>query len=439
MWVQGICNLQATLSKLPWTKPLNWSLQMTPDGEERIPFHSYVQSNTVQPHSSSQTSSFPDFNQLPVELQLRILAFCSAPTLYQIMRTPMLRTEAAKLFWADPNTYYLIEAHWLFGGGHSGYTCYDLSFMAYAQNVEIEYDVSSDDKIGPITDDVLELDYEKAREFWKTFQTRFPRAKRVVVNQNWESLSIRQHDDEPVACCLKVLIETCPVEINVLAFVLVEVSSGGCKRTALPVANNWHRVLYQLAEDGGWVKVTASGFERKTILMPPKKFHGPVGEFEGLKYECGRIQLQEMGLGALAIEALDRHYFDKEDPEPFHCPVSGCDVYFEKAGQWTQHAAEAHSTDLIVKSRFDILPNALQPIFEERKNNLEQEGKAAKWKSGKIYKDWNEEGGEKRRELERGWIYQLENDEAWDTGGKGTESKLWKWFTTVMDPTWVGQ
>lgn len=412
---------------------------MTDDGEERIPFHLYVQSNAVQPRSSSQTSSFPALNRLPAELQLRILTFCSPPTLYQIMRTSALRTEAAKVFWADPNTYYLIEAYWLFGGGHSGYTCYDLSFTAYAQNVEIEYDSSADSQIAPLKDDVLELDYEKAREFWKTFQARFPRAKRVVVNQNWESLSMRQRDDEPVACCLKALIEACPVEIDVLAFVLVEVQSGGCKRTARPVANNWHRVLYRLADDGGWKKVTTSGFERKTVLMPPKRFHGPVGEFEGLKYECGRIQLQRIGLRTLAIEALDRHYFDKEDSEPFHCPLSGCDVYFEKAGQWTQHAAEAHGADLIMNSRFDILPNALQYVFEERKNNLEQEVEAVRRKWGKIYNDWNEEGGEKRRELERGWIYQLENDVAWDTGMKGTESELWLRFSTVMDPTWVGQ
>ncbi|KAF2794226.1 hypothetical protein K505DRAFT_374775 [Melanomma pulvis-pyrius CBS 109.77] len=441
MWVQGVCNLLATLSKPPWTKPLNWSLQMTLQGEERIPYHLYVQSYAVQPRSSSQPSSFPEFNQLPAELQLRILTFCSAPTLYRIMRTSsMLRIEAAKLFWADQNTYYLIEAYWLFGGGHSGYTCYDLSFMAYVQNVEIEYDVIAEDKIGPVRDDVLEIDYEKARDFWKTFKTRFPRAKTVVVNQNWESVSIRQQDDdEPVACCLKVLIEVCPVEIDVFAFVLVEVGSGGCKRTALPVANNWHRVLYQLTKGGGWKKVTTSGFERKTILIPPKRFHGPVGEFEAQKHEGSRIHLQQIGLGALAIEALDRYYFDKEDPEPFHCPVSGCDVYFEKAGQWTQHAAEAHSIHSLTKSGFDILPTALQHIFEERKNSLERESEAVGRKFRKIYNDWNEEGGKKRKELERGWIYQLENDEAWYTGTKGTESKLWEWFTTVMDPTWVGQ
>ena len=407
---------------------------MTFDGEGRIPFHSYVQSNAVQPRSSSQISSFPDFSQLPAELQLRILTFCSAPTLYQMMRTSMLRIEAAKLFCADPNTYYLIEASWLFGGGHSGHTYYDLSFMAYAQNVKIEYDLGSDDKTDPIRDNVLELDYEKARDLWKTFQTRFPCAKRVVVNQCWESLSIRQHDDEPVACCLKVLIEACPVEIDVLVFVLVEVGSGGCKRTAPPAANNWHRVLYQLVDDGRWKKVTTSGFEHKTILMPPKRFHGPVGEFLELLYECSRIQLRQTGLGALAIEALDRYYFDKEDLEPFHCPMSWCDVYFEKAGQWMQHAAEAHSTsDLIIELQSVILPNALQHILDERKNNLKQEREAVWRKLRKIKNDWNEAEGEKRRELERGWIYQLENDEAWDTGMKGSESVLRELIAMVLN------
>lgn len=100
-----------------------------------------------------------------------------------------------------------------------------------------------------------------------------------------------------------------------------------------PVANNWHRALYQLANEGGWKKITKSICERKTILMPPKRFHSPAGEFEGLKYESRRIDLRRISLDALATEALDRHYFDNENPEPFNCPLCGCDVYFEKAGQ----------------------------------------------------------------------------------------------------------
>lgn len=304
MWAQSVCNLLNTLCMPPWTTPLDWSLHITFNGEERIPFHIYVQCGSVQPYSSSQISSFPGFQRLPTELQLRILALCTAPSLIQTMRIPMLRVECEKLFRADPNTYYLIEAHWLFKGGRLGHTSYDLSFMHYAQNIEIEYDVCSDDTIGPIRDDVLEIDHEKAQEFWKTFRSRFPRAKRVVVNQNWESSSIRYLDDEPVTCCLKVLIESCPVELDVLAFVLMEVGSGGSRRTALPAPTNWHRKLYRLDDDGVWNDVTTTQCERKTILMPPKRFKGPLGDCKALRYQCERILLHKEALRLLQLKPL---------------------------------------------------------------------------------------------------------------------------------------
>lgn len=266
---------------------------------------------------------------------------------------------------------------------------------------------------------------------------RFPGAKRVVINKNWESLTIRYQNDEPIACSIKVLVETCPTDLDISAFVLVEVGSGCGKRTARPVAKNWHRVLYRLADDGQWRKVTTSGFERNTVLMPPKRFHGPFGEFNGIWYEQERIQLQLTGLGAVAIEALDRHYFGKETPEPFHCPESGCDAYFEKAGQWTWHAAEAHMIDMFI-ARPEMLPHALQHGVEERKNKLIKEAETRRTKFRKLFKDWNEEGGEKRREIERGWIHQLDNDEAWSTGVKGTDSELWERYQAYMDPTWSG-
>jgi hypothetical protein len=407
---------------------------MTIDGEVRIPFHSYVGSEKTPPSTLSQTALLSDFSQLSTELQLRVLDLCSAPTLWQMMQTPMFRIEAAKRFWAEPDTYYLVEAHWLLGGGHSGYTCYDLSFMAYVQNVEIEYDRLSDEKIAPIPDEVLELNYDKAREFWRTFRMRFPRAKRVVINKNWESLPIRHPNDEPIACSLKVLVETCPIDLDISAFVLVGPSLRDGWWTKVPRAKDYQRVLYRLADDGEWRKVTTSGLGRKTVLMPPKRFHGPVGEFEGSFHEKERIELQLTGLGAVAIEAVDRHYFDKENPEPFHCPAFGCDVYFEKAGQWTQHAAEAHSLDMFI-AQPKILPRALQENFEERKNSLTREVEARRRKYRKIFKDWNEDGGKKRREIERSWIHQLDNDEAWNTGVKGADSELWERFKSIMDPT----
>jgi hypothetical protein len=85
-----------------------------------------------------------------------------------------------------------------------------------------------------------------------------------------------------------------------------------------------------------------------------------------------------------------------------------------------------------------ILPRALQHNFEERKNNLIKEVEARRRKFRKISNDWNEEGGKKRRELERGWIHQLDNDEVWNTGVKGADSELWELFNNMMDLTWCG-
>ncbi|KAF2014164.1 hypothetical protein BU24DRAFT_423200 [Aaosphaeria arxii CBS 175.79] len=413
------------------------------DGEERIPFHSYITYEDAPPYTSSQAALLSRFTQLPTELQLRVLDFCSAPTLYRMMHISMLRNEAAKRFWSQPDTYYLVHARWLFSGGHAGYTCYDLSFMAYVQNVEIEYDPFCDNRIARVRgDDDYGVDYDKVRPFWRAFRTRFPRAKRVVFNKNWESWTPY---DEPVAWTLKAIIETCPIDLEISAFALIEKSSGRGRRTVRPVAKNWHRVLFRLADDGRWREVTSSNFDRKTVLMPPKRFHGLVGEFKGILHRRDMIDLRKEGLRAIAIEALDRHYFWKEDPEPFHCPARGCHAYFEKAGQWTQHAAEAHMGDMLeappeilLRPVLQSLPRALQQDFEERKNNVIEGFEAEKGKLKKLFSDWNEEGGKKQRELERGFIHQLDNDEAWNTGVHVYNSALLREFRDMMDPRWAG-
>ncbi|KAF2009782.1 hypothetical protein BU24DRAFT_82090 [Aaosphaeria arxii CBS 175.79] len=165
--------------------------------------------------------------------------------------------------------------------------------------------------------------------------------------------------------------------------------------------------------------------------MPRRRFNGLAGKFNRLLHEEETNQLQLTGLGVVAIEAFDRQYFSKENPEPFRCPTGQCEVYLEKAGQWTQHACERHGADLYMKQP-EILPSTLPHVFEERKNSLIK-GRGARLREfRKIHNDWNEEGGKKRQELERGWIHQLDNDETWNTGVKGEDSKLWENFIWMM-------
>ena len=338
-----------------------------------------------------------------------------------------LRIEAAKLFWADPDTYYLIESSWLLEGGFPGDVFYDSPFLAYVQNVEVEYGDLSDFKIGPIRDGVLHIRHGAVKDFWNTLKKRIPCVKRVVINHNWRPLTLEQQE-KSISRCLQVLMESCPPEIDVAAFVLEEDMS----------THTWQRSLYRSFVTGGKWKRISSSFDRKTILMPTKPFCGPVGKFQGLIYAHERIELQRTALGPLIIEALDRYHFSEDRIEPFSCPVSGCEAHFEQAGQCTIHTAKAHSDELMAWNRLEILPDKLKHVFEKHQRNIDRKGQELGKKRRRMYNEWNE-GGKKRRAMESGWIDQLQNDEAWDTGQEPRDSKLWQWFSMVMNSKWIGQ
>jgi hypothetical protein len=77
----------------------HWGLHTIMKWEERIPVHSHVQPGAVSFCFPKQVFSFPQFCTLPAELQYRILTFCSAHTLFQVMHVPStLCTEASKRF-----------------------------------------------------------------------------------------------------------------------------------------------------------------------------------------------------------------------------------------------------------------------------------------------------------------------------------------------------
>ncbi|KAF2185367.1 hypothetical protein K469DRAFT_708149 [Zopfia rhizophila CBS 207.26] len=432
MFPEYVCNLLATLRYPPWTKELNWGLHMTMEGEERIPFHSYVQPGTASTCFPGQISSMPQFSTLPVELQLRILSFCSARTLFQVMRvSSALRIEASKLFWANPDAYFLVDAHWLLNGGHPGYTGCDLPFLSHVQNVEIEYHHGRDDEICPLHDGVMEVRRELITNLWKSFKKRFPNAKRVVINQNWVSPPWR-NETEPVPQALQILIQYCPPEIEAFAFIVEEENLTIGTSTSVPSMKKWQRSLYRRSAGDIWTRV-GTGRRHKTILVPMKHFHGPVGGFERLKHEGERVLLQQHGLWPLSLEALDRHYFDNKKHKSFSCPYSDCDAYFEKAGEWTVHAIESHVKDWRMGKRFCILPDELRVVFEERERALEGNKEEINTQLWKTIDEWNEEGGEKRRQMEREWMEQLENDEAWNTGKTARESGLWREFLLQME------
>lgn len=398
---------------------------MTIDGEERIPFHSYVQCGTASARSPSQNSSIPQFSRLPVELQLRIISFCSASTLFQVMQvSSALRNEASKLFWAKTDAYFLIDAFWLMEGSHPGYNSLDLSFLPHVQNVEIDWKRSYDGEICRRHDEGIHIQQEHVINHWKSFKKRFPNAKRVLFNQDRISW-VWDNETEPITQALRILVQHCPPEVEVFIFVIQEENPTVSANTSDQSTVKRQRSLYQRSVGDVWTRV-GTGRHHKTVLVPMKYFHGTIGEVRRLRDEPERLLLQQYALWPLSLEALDRHHFDNGNYKPFSCPYSNCNAYFREAGEWTVHAAESHIKDLRNTGKFCILPDELKVVFEERERSLQGIREEMKEQSWKIINELVDEGIEKQRQIESEWMEQLENNKTWDTGEMAKERGLWR-------------
>ena len=76
-----------------------------------IPFHSWVASSP--PETGTHPPSFPHLFDLPHEILLLILRFCSPQTLFQLARTSSrVRHDALELFWGHSAVWYYISADW---------------------------------------------------------------------------------------------------------------------------------------------------------------------------------------------------------------------------------------------------------------------------------------------------------------------------------------
>lgn len=407
---------------------------MNSDAEELIPFHVLVQPDATE---SSENASFPQFNRLPTELQIRIIALCPTPTLFRLMHvSSTLRIEAAKLFWANPDTYYHVESEWLFGGGYPGDTYFELSFGTFVQNIELEYSNESNDRVIPLQQEESPSPQDSLLQgFWSTLRRRFPRARKVIINKNW-ARRFREPDSE-INNFLQILASACPPDIDV---------SVSIREDTMPTLENadttlprdlWKRSLHRCMPDGNWTVVTPYP-NRAVIFMPMKRFHGPVGEYQKIWHVGARLHLQLITYWYIIIEEIDRYHFGKGRLELFKCPEARCDIYFESAGQWTLHTVRIHGLtsmldDVVQERRLSMLPSEVKERLERHKDCIMRKDDELVKEIGRIQHEWNNEGPEKRSEVESRWMDQLENDEAWATGTEARSSEVWRKFTQEME------
>jgi hypothetical protein len=430
MLSEFIPNFLATLSHPPWTKELRWGLHLTIAGEEQVPFHAYVRCRPTPTGISRYVSSFPQFSTLPAELQNHVISFCSAKTLFQIMQVSSnLRIEASKLFWSSPTAYFLLRADWLIDGAYPAYAYCDLSFLPYVQNVLVDYDEGMEETICSMGNGTMIVRRDRIAAFWNSVMKRCPSVKRVVVDQNWISCG---QESQQVPQAVRILLHSVPPDIQTAAFIVEEtINVFAVGSASISTAPTYQRSLYELSAGSVWAPVKLPR-PWKTILPPEKQFNGPVGKFAQIYHQSNLIQLQKDGLWPLMVESIDRHHFHMGNHIPFSCPASTCDTFFQKAGEWTVHAAKSHYCDRVVEDNFSILPKELRVEFEERELALERKGDKLRQIIDDLQDNWREQGKMRQRETERAWMEQLAEDAAWDTGTMPEKSRLWKRFLQEM-------
>jgi hypothetical protein len=401
---------------------------MTISGEERVPFHAYVQPDSMSGYALECSS--PAFNLcgLPVELQYQILAFCSPSTLFQLMHVcSTLRKEAIKLFWKNANAYFLIEARWLLEGAYPGTTSWDMTFLRYVEHLEVEYPLLTNNTMYRQPYEVpLHVRKDRVTLFWENLQLRFPRVTRVIFNHNDRRKFYEEHIRPPsVPLALQLLLQACPPSINASALVLESQTSTSNASIAHTPTLTWYRPVYQFRIGSGMWEKSGLDPNHMTVFMPAKQFQGPVGKFKKIEYLWHyKIDLQRRGLWPLMVEARDRYHFDNRQHQPFSCLLPECNAYFNRPGLWIAHAAKVH-LEIREETLLGVLPTSLRLEFTKRIDELERKKEALQDSYRRIKASWCSREEKKDRTLEHSWVQQLENDESWHMGEQTEESERW--------------
>lgn len=432
----GWYGVRGAIHEGPWTKPLNWNLHTTLDGEVITPFPFYVQPEATSCPSGAR---FPQFLELPAELQLHVFRFCDAATLFQLMRvSSTIRAEASKLFWSYPDAWYYVESHWLFSGGFAGHAHHAIDFPPYVRQLEVGFDKhylhqAAADELGVDLDPSYsslvtpQLIEKHLREFWKTLQRRFPRVTHVTLDQRYTW----RKTEEVVLKGLERMVALCPPSINVSVSFLQEAGTQLERRL-------WRPTKACAGTTNCKWELVSPRWTRQSVLLPLKEFHGPVGLYCSL--EATHNSRRAGAVRLLLIEAHARHHFDGCH-EPFYCVNQKCGAWFELPGEWIEHALESgHDEGVPPPTELEgrAPPDELMILFQEHQAMVDcvwQEDVTDVWP--KLDEFWGKEGSERRLIAEQEFLHQLEHDPLWEQGKPARESAVWGQFTLEMDPTYI--
>ena len=421
------------------TRPLDFNLHSTHDGEPHIPFSRYVQ---LEPMPSS-CMTFPQFCNLSAELQLRVLYFCNSPTLFQLMQTSYTtRAEAKKLFWTYPDSWYRVNGLWLLAGGYPGEDHHDVDFMTYVERLDVNinylrpqnwmtYEVNEiwetwggwppreDRPLPEAPIAVIQGIEERIRDFWRTLQRRFPRATHVIVSEDMGRKGSRS-----LPYLFKMIVQMCPTGIIVSASLL----QGDGNYSSRQERSLWRQVKGNAGVEDEWEHTIPSWTQQRIILMPPKRFRGPVGAYESIDYKFYHHSLQHTAARVLRIIALERYHFHElSDQKGFGCFAPNCEAYFKRPEEYTLHAIQTgHDASAVP-------PENVMALFKKNDKRLLRLQKKDDKAWDLIRRYWGEENTEKRRNAEQAFLDQLEHDPLYAQAKPVKESKAWAGIHNILE------
>ena len=412
-----------------------WNLHTNPLNEICIPFSQFVKPRQSQ-NASSATCTFPQFGRLPAEMQLHILDFCDAPTLFQLMHvSAALCMEAKKLFWAQPDAWYNVDSNWVEKGCYPGAMPHAMDIMAHVEQVELNFqyvfivadaDWNQQDR-GPLGR--LQL----LHDFWKTLRARFPRVTRVVMS---ESLLDERPEDALVH--LKRLAEMCPASISVWISHLRAVDSDQgpliysrqCERSLLrPI-----RVNHDDEGKAGVIwETTDPVWTRQIISFPRRRFSGPVGTFCRPKYEALLGESRKQAARLFLLEEIERHHFEDQN-EPFTCPDAQCSDGIKLPGQWVPHALRTgHLPNIPYDCYKDIARfKVFSREFAHLQATLHDTMNKSREALAQLRRDRGAPDTEQQLMADQAFTHQLEHNPLYALGKPATETQIWYNYCAYM-------
>jgi len=323
------------------------------------------------------------------------------------------RTEAKKLFFLDPATWYHVGADWLLRGGYYGHTNYDLNFLACTEQINVDFgwmhertwmnEAGSREWTGT-EEEAMATAFggmdERTQNFWRTVKHRLPRLKHIILSDDhdrWEN----PHDLQLPPDIYRKVGKMCPSSIEASVYLLQ--GDGSANRRMQRKLWRWVNkecVTYTNAIQE-WDLCT--NHPELNVVPPYKIFRGPVGIFDDSYARVSDVAYQKKAIRVNRIAAMERHHFYGSH-KPFGCSATNCDAWFEQPEEYTSHVIQTKH-DKTTK-----LPEPIESSFAENDERLERLMKIAHEIERLFLEWWGKYGSEKRSVAGKEFIHQLEHD-----------------------------